>query len=292
MSKQYKKLLPVSDDSKVITQFGRLPLSIMEFKNSSKWNCAYFDQDDSEKRRSDDCEYLPGLGMSEFSSEVCEFILRYWSMKNSIVVDPFAGRATRAVISSKLSRQYYGYEISPLTYNRSIEHYKKVGVIPKLYLADGCDLYFTDNDFAHLVMTCPPYFSIEKYEDVEGQLSSCDNYESFLSRITQCAANINRVLKPGGFCCWVCADWRDSKGFRQFSNDSINIFKSVGMIPHDTIIIKNNSPFAALQAGKAASKRISSKIHEFILVFRKEGELDITGLESDDINEKSNEFFG
>ena len=34
-------------------------------------------------------------------------------MKNSIVVDPFAGRSTRAVISSKLERKYYGYEISP-----------------------------------------------------------------------------------------------------------------------------------------------------------------------------------
>lgn len=284
--------MPVSDDSKVMTQFGRLPLSIMEFQNSSKWNFAYFEQDESEKRRSEDSEYLPGLGMSEFSSEVCEFILRYWSMKNSIVVDPFAGRATRAIISEKLGRKYYGYEISPLTYNRSLSHYKKVGVNPVLHLSDGCKLESTKDEIAHLVLTCPPYFNIEKYEEVENQLSDCDNYETFLGKITECVGNIKRVLKPGGFCCWVCADWRDSKGFRQFSNDSINIFKSVGMIPHDTVIIKNNSPFAALQAGKCASKRITSKTHEFILVFRKEGELNLTGLESDEINQKANEFFG
>ena len=37
--------------------------------------------------------------------------------------------------------------------------------------------------------------------------------------------------------------------------------------------MKNDTIFAALQMGKCASKRYTSKVHEFILVFRKEGEL-------------------
>ena len=41
------------------------------------------------------------------------------------------------------------------------------------------------------------------------------------------------------------------------------------------MIMKNISPFAALQAGKVASKRYTSKVHEYVLVFRKEGELEI-----------------
>lgn len=90
----YKKLLPFHDDVKVMTQFGMLPLSVMEFANDDKWDMAYFKQDDSEKRRSDDCEYLSGLGMSEFSSAICEFIVKYWSLENANIVDPFAGRAT------------------------------------------------------------------------------------------------------------------------------------------------------------------------------------------------------
>jgi hypothetical protein len=34
-------------------------------------------------------------------------------------------------------------------------------------------------------------------------------------------------------------------------------------------LIKNFSPFAALQMGKVAAKRYTSKIHEYLLVFRK-----------------------
>ena len=159
----YKQILPFHEDSKVMTQFGMLPLSVMEFVNSDRWDIAYFEQDDSEKRRSDDCEYLSGLGMSEFSSAVCEFIVKYWSLKNANIVDPFAGRATRAIISSKLGRNYVGYEISPKTYTRSKEHFKKASVDPVLYLSDGCKMSNTSDEFAHLVMTCPPYGSIEKY---------------------------------------------------------------------------------------------------------------------------------
>jgi DNA modification methylase len=289
MSKNYIQLLPVNNKVMVKDQFGILPLSIMEFDNLKKWDGAYFEQLPEEKRRSDDAEYLAGYGMSEFNSGLCEFILKYWSMKNSIVVDPFAGRATRAVISSKMGRRYYGYEISPKTYNRSLEHYKKLNVTPTLYLDDGCQLKNTKDDFAHLVMTCPPYGSLEKYESIEGQLSDL-NYDSFINHISICASNIKRVLMPGGFCCWVCANWRDSEGFKQFTNDSINIFSSFGLIPHDEVILKNNSPFASLQAYKCACKRITSKVHETLLVFRKSGQLNVDGLSSDENNE--NQFFG
>lgn len=289
--KKYKQIMPIAGDDKISLQFGRVPLSVMEFVNKDKWSIAYYEQDDSTNRRSEDAKYLPGLKQSEFSSAVAEFVYRYWSMQGSVVVDPFAGRATRAVIADKLNRKYFGYEISPKTYYESKNHFKKVGVSPTLYLSDGVWLSKTENDFAHLVFTCPPYWNLEKYESVQGQLADKQTYKDFLEQIDKSISNIHRVLKPGGFVAWVVADWRDGSGYKQFSNDSINLFKKNKLIPHDTIIIKNNSPFAAFQVGKCAAKRITSKIHEYLLVFRKEGELDLTGLEPDDYLKKQKKFF-
>ena len=51
------------------------------------------------------------------------------------------------------------------------------------------------------------------------------------------------------------------------------MFTKSGLKLHDIIVMKNDTIFAALQMGKCASKRYTSKVHEFILVFRKEGEL-------------------
>ena len=105
-------------------------------------------------------------------------------------------------------------------------------------------------------------------------MSDIRDYETFLGMLKVCAVNIKRVLKPGGFLVWVCADWRDGNEFRSFHTDSIQMFKNVGLKYHDLIVMKNQSPFASMQIGKVASKRYTSKIHEYILVFRKDGELD------------------
>ena len=235
MSKTYKKILPMVDDIKVVDQFGWLPLSVIEpdRKSKQKWKNAYLDDGIKEKRRSDTSEYLPGLGFSEFHAGVTENILSYWSMDESVVVDPFAGRATRAYVSSKLNRKYYGYEITPKTVKRVEEHLNE-------------------------------------------------------HNIELCGKNINRVLKPGGFCVWVCGDWREGGKFRSFHSDSIDLFEKAGLITHDIIIMKNKSPFAAMQIGKVAAKRYTSKIHEYVLVFRKEGELEVN---TDKIVKKTSDKF-
>lgn len=284
--------MPFEDNTKVLSQFGQLPLSVMEFSNDSKWSCAYFEQDKEEQRRSEDAKYLPGLGMSEFSSAVCEFIVRYWTMKCATIIDPFAGRVTRAVISSKLKRNYIGYEISPRTYNRAVIHLNKLGLNPLLFNKDGCIMENTFNETAHACITCPPYWKIEEYESIDGQLSDCKTYDDFLGKINECIQHVYRILKPGGFSCWVVGDWRDVGGYRMFTHDVQRMFLSNKFLPHDTVIIKNNSPFAAFQAYKCACKRITSKIHETIVVFRKPGELDMHGLVKDEINEKASLFFG
>ena len=51
------------------------------------------------------------------------------------------------------------------------------------------------------------------------------------------------------------------------------MFKNVGLKYHDLIVMKNKSPFASMQIGKVAANRYTSKIQEYILVFRKNGEL-------------------
>jgi len=292
----YSQILPLDNKIRVTDQFGFTPLSVLEptKRAKAKWKDAYLDDGIKEIRRSEEADYLPGLGFSEFHAELAEMILLYWSMVGSVVVDPFAGRATRAYVASKLGRQYFGYEIAPSTHARVISHINKHQLNKDnlntiVYEDDGCKMAQTVDDFAHLVMTCPPYGDIEKYESVEGQLSDIKNYDDFLAMIVITAENIKRVLKAGGFVAWVCGDWRNAGILHSFHSDTINIFTKVGLIHWDTIIIKNISPFASNQMGKVASKRYTSKIHEYLLVFRKEGELEII---SDKIkNERKNKFF-
>lgn len=272
--KSYSKVLPTKDDSKIVDQFGFLPLSIIKPSKESKekWSDAYLNDGEDERRRSDTAEYLPGLGFSEFHAGLAESVYRFWSMKGSIVVDPFAGRVTRGYVAEQLGREYYGYEISPRTWNRVHKHFKKVNCWPTIHQGDGVKMEEIKNDYADLIFTCPPYYNIEKYESVDGQLSDEESYETFMAKIFECSQRCFDILKPGAFCCWVVGDFRIGGELIDFHGDTIRSFKDAGFIHHDTVIIENISPFAALQVGKTASKRYTSKIHEYLLVFRKPGE--------------------
>ena len=178
MSKEYKKVLPLSNDKKVIDQIGWLPLSVIEpsRKSKARWRNAYLNDGLDEQRRSDDAKYLSGLGFSEFHAGLIEDILHYWSTVDGVVVDPFAGSATRAFVSSKLGRKYYGYDIAPKTVERVKKHLDSYNIDATIYLENGCEMKRTVNDFADLVMTCPPYHQLEKYESVDNKLSYINYY--------------------------------------------------------------------------------------------------------------------
>jgi len=199
----------------------------------------------------------------------------YWSNPGELVVDPFAGRSTRAIVSIYLNRNYVGYEVGPKTYQDMLD---KISRVPKsndigtaeIFLDDGCKMNQTKDEEAYLIFTCPPYHRLEKYESVENQLSDIKDYSKFLDRIRKCSENIFRVLKPGRFCVWVVADWR-LNGFKCFHKDSIDIFQDSGFILWDIIVNQVNTPFT-FKLRDCYNNCYMLKSHEYILVFKKEGE--------------------
>ena len=295
--RQQYKVLPVEETISVKEQFGFLPLSIIKPTKESKlrWKEAYFSDNEIDIRKTSSGYTEDGIQkMSEFHAGVAENIIRYWSMKGSKVVDPFAGRVTRAVVTTKLDREYHGYEITPNTYKRALTHFDKLNISPNLYKGDGCKLEHTKDNFADLVFTCPPYFNIEQYETCDNQLSDIKDYDTFMDSMGECIKNVKRVLKEGAWAVFVVADFRVGGELKSFSSDLIQRFKNNDMIHYDTIIMENISPFATLTAYQAACKRYTPKTHEYILVFRKPGEYEVPDYCSVDIpqqTQKLNQFF-
>ena len=295
-SEYYKNILPWNENERVIDQFGWNIQSIITPTASSKndWSDAYLPSWESKRQIYDTAaeNRLPkGVLMSEFHAGLCENIVHYWSMVGDTIVDPFAGRLTRAFVSQTLGRNYYGYDVSPETVKRVRHELDRHELGATIYEEDGCEMKSTPNESANLVLTCPPYADIERYESAEGQLSDIRKYDEFCERIQVCGDNIERVLKPGGFAVWVCGDFRKDGEYKSFHSDTINMFKKSGLKLHDIIVMRNNTIFAALQAGKCASKRYTAKVHEFILVFRKEGELEYSSDTIKNREESLEQFF-
>lgn len=85
-----------------------------------------------------------------------------------------------------------------------------------LYQADARQLSYLESESVHLVVTSPPYWTLKKYREGEGQMGQIEDYENFLLELDKVWMHCYRVLVPGGrLVCVVgdvCLSRRKNKG--------------------------------------------------------------------------------
>ena len=126
-----------------------------------------------------------GSFLSKFNSEYAKRIIEMWSKEDDLIVDPFAGRSSRPLVSTLMGRNYMGFDVVKDNLQEAKEQYEILGKerkLGKLSLintsSENIDNHLPD-DVADMIMTCPPYFNIEKYESADGQLTDIKKYEDF-----------------------------------------------------------------------------------------------------------------
>lgn len=213
---------------------------------------------------------------SKFNPIIADNIISYWSNKGDTVLDPFSGR-TRAIISAAKERIYYGFEIAKNVYDTVSDSIKSnapfLKNIPIVYNDDSfnIDNLKYNHIVADLIFTCPPYFNIEKYPSSEGQLSDIKEYQIFLDRMKGIMKKSCDRLKKHGYAILVVGDFRIKSKLICFHNDIINMMKNINMSLHDIIISQTvTHDRAAHRFGSCKNTKITAKIHEFILVFKKQ----------------------
>lgn len=75
-----------------------------------------------------------------------------------------------------------------------------------LYRADSRSFDVLEPDSIHLVLTSPPYWTLKKYVDGDGQLGHIDDYEDFLSELDIVWQKCFNALVPGGRLICVVGD--------------------------------------------------------------------------------------
>ncbi len=75
-----------------------------------------------------------------------------------------------------------------------------------LFQADARRLSFIPDASVHLVVTSPPYWTLKRYREHDGQLGHIDDYECFLAELDDVWRHCFRVLVPGGRLVCVVGD--------------------------------------------------------------------------------------
>lgn len=89
--------------------------------------------------------------------------------------------------------------------------------------------------------------------------------------IVECLTRIFYVMKNNTITIFVVGNFRNKKGnLIHFNGDTVRAAKKVGFLLHDELIFWGASKCAAQRCGQFEANRKSVRVHEYIIVLRKE----------------------
>jgi DNA modification methylase len=83
---------------------------------------------------------------------------------------------------------------------------EEIPTLHRLVQGDARDLSFLDDGSIHLVVTSPPYWTLKRYNETEGQMGHIEDYEQFVAELNRVWKEAFRVLVPGGRLVCVVGD--------------------------------------------------------------------------------------
>lgn len=206
---------------------------------------------------------------SIFNPHLAQMILSAYCSPKAKIYDAFAGGGTRGFIASSMGHDYYGVEIRPNEVDRIKGQQKELGTYFEIEVADSQFHKPGDEQF-DFSYSCPPYYDLEVYSILDGDMSNVATYEEFLAMLRNSLTRTYEALKPESLCIWVVGNFRDKRGeLRHFNGDVARIGRDIGFILHDELIFWGAAGIAAQRAGQFVANRKSVRVHEYIIVFKK-----------------------
>lgn len=232
-----------------------------------------------------------GTGTSVFDPVLAELLVRWFSPRGGLVLDPFAGGSVRGVVSVRCGRSYLGVDLRPEQVEANRKQWAEIQAkagqpvpakrgkraqeepgAPAWRIGDSLDIdTICKGARADFILSCPPYHDLEVYSADPSDLSNMD-YPSFLAAYRAIIAKACDLLLPDRFAAWVVGDVREKRSgaYRNFVADTIQAFIDAGLDLWNEALLVQVVGSVGLRCGKAfRQSRKLGKLHQNVLVFVK-----------------------
>jgi len=210
--------------------------------------------------------------VSIFDPALCEVLYNWFCVKGGDILDPFAGGSVRGIVANYLGFKYTGVDIRQEQIDSNREQAIEILEVnnqPNWYVGDSSEVLGEFKKEFDFVFSCPPYANLEVYSDLDGDISNMP-YNEFMKAYEVIIAKSCKVLKPGGYACFVVGEVRDKKGnYIGFVPDTIRAFQRCGMHYYNEGILLNTIASASMRANGNMKTQKLVKVHQNILVFKK-----------------------
>jgi hypothetical protein len=206
----------------------------------------------------------------------------WFAPKGGRILDPFAGGSVRGIVAGELGFKYDGIDLS----EKQILANRQQSDKPNWIVGDADDEITKLKDKYDFIFTCPPYYDLERYSEVEEDLSNMDvpSFDDKYRRIlTKCAQKLLR----NRFLVIVVSEVREltvtgkySTGkYKGLVRKTIEFLEDAGLEFYNDLVLYN-SQHQASRVSKTyfeRNRKIPS-VHQNVLVFVK-GNPDIATIE-------------
>lgn len=208
-----------------------------------------------------------------FDPALCEVLYNWFCPDNGHILDPFAGGSVRGIVANYLNYHYTGIDVRQEQIDSNREQSLDILPInnqPNYYVGDANEILDDKwNKKFNLIFSCPPYANLEKYSDLDGDISNM-RYTDFLAAYQSIIKKSCDLLKKDGYAIFVVGEIRDKKGnYIGFVPDTIRAFQNAGMCFYNDAILLNPIASASMRANNTMKNKKLVKVHQNILIFRK-----------------------
>jgi len=206
-------------------------------------------------------------GVSLLDPVLSEILVKWFSpYENSKIFDCFAGDTVFGFVALNKGHTFTGIELrqEQADFNNNLcpnAYICDDGRNIKKHIAIGSqDLFFS----------CPPYFNLEVYSDLENDASNQPSYDAFYKILDEAFKESIDCLAENRFAVIVCGDIRDKKGrYYDFTSSIKKTFKEAGLCLYNELILLDPLGTACVRARRYMRNRKVAKVHQNVLVFFK-----------------------
>lgn len=224
---------------------------------------------------------FPGSGCydltaSIFNPAVALWALNCWAPEAGVCFDPFAGGGTRAIAAASKGLTYIGTELreEESTAVRARAESLGYGQLVTIHTTDARQA--ADHiapGSADFLLTCPPYWTLERYHGGPQDLSELKTLAAFQEALYTTAVEASVILKPGALACWVIGLMRDASGaLLPLHHTLTRAHEAAGYTLHEEVVLAQRNNGAIQRVGNfSKGNRYLVRTHEYLLVYRAPG---------------------
>lgn len=186
--------------------------------------------------------------------------------------DTFAGDTVFGFVSAFKGNEFTGTELRKEQADFNQEQCDRAGIPAKYHCDDGRNIQkHIENGSQDLYFSCPPYYDLEVYSDLENDASNQKSYADFYKILDEAFSKAVECLKENRFAVVVASDVRNKKtgGYYDFISDIKKTFVRNGCLLYNEIVLVNAVGTAAIRVGRYMKSRKVARIHQEVLVFYK-----------------------